>query len=220
MSLTRIVVDLETVPTAVALATAPPEEWLTKGIRDNFKPETAEKYRAENEASWAAEIARRASLDWRLGKVCAAGFTTADHLFIGKGDDERQILTDLWAHLAAYPKNVLVGFNLRGFDWPWLMGRSAVLGVEPSVRISESRYANRQMVDWMDILSNFGGFSLNGWTLERYAELFDLPHRPVGQGSEVFGWYQAQNWTAIGQHLEADLRTTWDLDQRLKDVYL
>ena len=66
--------DLETAPLAESLKLPVPQDWLLATVRSNFRPETAEKYKAIQVKAWPAEIAKRAALDWRLGQITAIGF--------------------------------------------------------------------------------------------------------------------------------------------------
>lgn len=98
--------DIETAPTARALALEPTEEFLNKGIRENFKPETAMLHREKNEEAWGEEIAKRGALDWRLGRIVAAG-TAKSHIsggvpvvhvdisVVAPEDDARQLSHEL-----------------------------------------------------------------------------------------------------------------------------
>lgn len=65
--------DIETAPSPRALALPPNEEFLGRGIRENFKPETVQSYRERNAEEWPDEIAKRGALDWRMGTIVAAG---------------------------------------------------------------------------------------------------------------------------------------------------
>lgn len=220
-----IIFDIETCPTPRALAMPPDEAWLTPPATYT-KADTIAAYRAKQEESWPAERARRASLDPRLGRICAIG--TASHgnpyirAWIAPDEtEERTALAEWWEYIAINGREVqLVGFACNGFDLPWILMRSALLRVPAPRRISVNRYdpSRTDCLDWADLLSNFGGLSSKGWTLDRYADWFGLPHT-IGTGADVAAWVEAGEWGKVAEHLEADLRTTRALDALLRPVY-
>lgn len=75
-----MVFDIETRPSDSTLAMDPPEDFLVKGSRANFKPDTMEKHREGQARLWPAAAAKAGSLDWRRGQVLTfgAGYWTAD----------------------------------------------------------------------------------------------------------------------------------------------
>ena len=215
-----VVLDIETTATDAALALEPDESWLTAGIRDNFKPETVEKYRADNLAKWPAELARRASLDWRLGRIVAVGIRLydAEQFCICDAMEETALLEAAWGILAPI-KGPLVGFNIRNFDLPWLLGRTAANSLKAQRSWDARRYGGGNVIDWMDILSNYGSFSGSGWSLSRYAEWFQLGE-PYGAGADVAGWWANQQYEEIQKHCMADLEITYAMHQQFAPAFL
>lgn len=267
MTLSRpcFVFDLETAPTTEALQLRPDEDYLNRGIREDFKPETVAKYQQRNASEWPREIEKRASLDWRLGQIVAGGTAqlSPEHegvlvrLAISVGDPEYYIgpaalqtrlaealeregvrgvhispavcrgeevlLEALWNLLrldSNMPLSLCGGFNIRNFDLPWLLGRSAARGVPPTRRFNPSRYSNSDVVDWAELLAWQGAFPTKGWALEQYAEWFKLPHRPWGSGAEVPRLWFEGDLTSVATHLMFDLLTTLDLHLRFAPAYL
>lgn len=223
-----LVIDIECAPTDRALEMPCPEDWLTRGIKDNFKPDTIERYRAENLASWPEEVTRRASLDWRLGRVVAVGFKMSEgteHVYCGQS--EGLLLRTLWEFIRLERQRLerqdfqLVGFNIAGFDWPWILGRSAALRILPTRKFSYNKWSpeRSEIIDWQDILCNHGSFASKGYSLDTYAEIFGLP-RTVGEGKDVPEWFRTGQLAKIEEHLAGDLRTTAALDQLFRPVFL
>lgn len=115
----------------------------------------------------------------------------------------------------AHKVEPLVGFGLWDFDLPWLLGRSAIVGTEPSRHFPlHKRYPDDAVVDWADRLSFHGAFSRDGWTLARYADLFDLKPKPFGEGSEFPDRFARGDYGWCIRHLVHDLVCTLDLDRR------
>lgn len=212
-----IVVDLETA--AIGEPPPAPEEYLAR-VGSATKPETIERKRAENLASWPDAWRKQSALDWRLGQIICLGVAVNGVVTVSSQMTEAKLLAAWWGNLDDYSDFQVAGFGIRSFDLPWLYGRSAVHGIQPSRILSENRYHHHKVVDWQDVLSSYGGMSLTGWTLGAYADLFQLEHRPNGTGVDVGAWAQARDWANIVTHCEADLRTTWDLDRRCRPVFL
>lgn len=85
--------------------------------------------------------------------------------------DEKQILEKFWETIKPY--NYFISFNGRSFDAPYLMIRSAILGVKPSKNLLSNRYLNLQKydavhVDLLDQLTFYGAtrrkFNLHFWS--------------------------------------------------------
>lgn len=233
--------DIETIPSAKALAMEPPEEWLVKGVRENYKPETVEAHRAKQRAGWAAEIAEQAALDWRLGSIVAIGHWIPDaepwiglvspsrprpHLGLITGGvvvdicsypTEQNLLQAAWTVLRQTRK--LVGFGIQRFDIPWLLGRSGALGVPATRPIDNRRYNGGDVFDWADLLASYDWSAAKGWTLARYAEWFELEDRPWGSGADIRGWVEAGDLESVARHLVSDLRTTAALHARFAPAF-
>lgn len=218
-----IVVDIETVPTDRALAREADESYLMAGVASTWGDEAVAKHRAKRAALWAKELPKIASLDWRLGRIACIGLYNPDldGAPVALADqDERKLLESFWELLAGTTDQI-VGFNIRNFDWPYLVGRSAMQSVKASRVVSASRYGfNNAILDWADVLSNYGAADMKGWTLEAYAVAFDLPHRPIGTGADVWPAWQAGEIGKIRDHCVADLAVTLDLDARCRPSFL
>lgn len=215
-----VVFDLETVAGDAALAMQPDESWLMKDVRDNFKPETVEKYRVDNAAKWPDEIGKRAALDWRLGRIVAAGTKwRGEDVQVCVNADERALVSWIWERLGDV-RPALVGFNIRNFDMPWLWGRTGALGLQAGSGFDARKYGGGDVIDWSDILSNYGSFEMRGWSLSRYAEWFELGIEPHGTGADVAQWWAEGKHEEIAKHLTRDLEMTWGLHHRFAPSFL
>ncbi|MEK7462415.1 MAG: ribonuclease H-like domain-containing protein, partial [Patescibacteria group bacterium] len=82
--------------------------------------------------------------------------------FVAKERTERGILEDFWEGALSY--DVFVTFNGRAFDVPFLLHRSIVNGVTPTIAFNQqNRYLTRQTlpyhVDLMDEFTMYGAMS-------------------------------------------------------------
>lgn len=100
-----------------------------------------------------------ASLVPEHGRIVAFGmgdhFETDAYLCEGV-DDERRYLREFWRRVEGNVK--VVGWNVAGFDLPFVFARSIVLGVEPTRRIDTRPYETPGVCDLM--LARYGN---RGW---------------------------------------------------------
>jgi 3'-5' exonuclease len=83
---------------------------------------------------------------------------------------EEVMLGEFWR--AVTPFQRLITFNGRLFDSPFLMLRSALLGVQPSRNLMPYRFSAREHCDLLDQLSFYG--ATRRFTLETYCRGFNI----------------------------------------------
>jgi len=142
----RIALDIETAPTPEQLALIPQPEVKTGNLKDPAKIK-------EKEDGARAEQLSKAALDPHFSRILAvalahperAGFPISRVIIrdrTGNAADqdaaERDLLCQVWQVLGASADQI-VTFNGAGFDIPYLMRRSLLLGVRP-VRIEIDRH--------------------------------------------------------------------------------
>ena len=163
-----IVFDVETGPLAESELSAllppfDPAEVRTGNLKDPAK--IAEKI-AEAEANHRREFFDRAALDPLTGRVVAIGMLVfpeirgqrpevgaegGECVIIGH-EDEARTLREFWQHTQAEMgrMNPMIGFNIFGFDLPFLFRRSWKLRVPVPFGIRRGRYWGDQMIDLRD----------------------------------------------------------------------
>lgn len=97
-------------------------------------------------------------LERDLGSVYFVGKTKdesfEDDNFSYKSRTEKELLEDFWETVSQY--DVLVSFNGRAFDIPFLYIRSIALDVKPTVEIARNRYVTKQSVPYhVDLYDEF-----------------------------------------------------------------
>ena len=162
-----IVFDLETGPLAESELSAllppfDPAEVKTGNLKDPAK--IAEKI-AEAEANHRRDFIERAALDPLTGRVVAIGVMTFDArgeqpAAFGKGgkffiighDDEARTLFEFWELTRGVQgrTNPMVGFNIFGFDLPFLFRRSWKHRVPVPFGLRRGRYWSDQLIDLRD----------------------------------------------------------------------
>ncbi len=154
-----IIFDVETGPLAeselVAMMPAfDPAEVKCGNLKDPAK--IAEKI-AEAEANHRRDFFDKAALDPLTGRVVAIGMVLADgHQDFDEGkfviighDDEARTLREFWEALRSDMGRVnpVIGFNIHGFDLPFLIRRSWKHRVSIPFGIRRGRYWSDQVCD-------------------------------------------------------------------------
>ena len=128
----------------------------------------------EKHDEWLGKAALCAS----TGRVVAIGVSTFPEnalSIIGTENpaDEARVISDFWHIVHKNPSSRLVGFNSNGFDLPFLMRRSMLLGIPFPHDIREGRYWSRRCIDLME-----------AWTLGIYGERISLDRLSKAFGLE------------------------------------
>ena len=120
----------------------------------------------------------------------------------------RALLLHFWE--AAGRARQLITFNGRGFDCPFLLVRSAVNRVHPTVDLMPNRYSN-QHVDVMDQLTWFGAFRRR-FSLDVWCDALgvDQPKREV-HGGDVAELYEAREYLRVARYCLGDAMATFKL---------
>jgi hypothetical protein len=155
----QTVFDIETGPLDEATILARcPEPKIPKNIKD---PEKIQARKDEHRT----KVVDTAALDARLGRVVAIGFTNSIHLIDEQGGEqggeslsldnrEALLLRHFWNSYEATHEvgGKLIGFNIFGFDLPFLVRRSLLLGVEvPRGVMERNRYWSPTFVDLLEL---------------------------------------------------------------------
>lgn len=123
-----------------------PEFTAPGNLRD---PEKIKGAIAEKRADWYD----RAALDATTGRVLCIGLIEGSVWSLLKDDDEKRVLLLFWEWMKdhLHHGNTVVGFNSHGFDLPFLLRRSWLLGVPVLHNVREGRYWHRQLCDLMEV---------------------------------------------------------------------
>lgn len=134
---------------------------------------------------------------------------------------EKEIINNFWKLAQEY--NIFVTFNGRAFDAPFLMVRSAILGIRPSKNLLANRYLSLQpyAAKHIDLFDQFGfyGASRTRSALHFWAKAFDLPSPKDGgiTGDDVGRlWAEGKIFDIIKYNL-GDLRVTSALYKKWED---
>jgi hypothetical protein len=222
-----IVFDLETGPLAESELSAllppfDPAEVKTGNLKDPAK--IAEKI-AEAEANHRRDFIERAALDPLTGRVVAIGVMTFDargeagpafgnggKFYIIGHDDEARTLFEFWELTRGGQGRMtpLVGFNIFGFDLPFLIRRSWKHRVPVPFGLRRGRYWSDQLIDLRDT-----------WQLgDRQARgSLDSIAKHLGVGAKNGdGKAFAELWKSDRKQAEAYLRNDIELTAKVADA--
>jgi DNA polymerase elongation subunit (family B) len=144
--------------------------------------------------------------------------TSSDGLFTFVGDTEAAYLAEFWSAIVRFDR--FVTFNGRGFDGPFLMLRSAALGIPVSKNLCGYRYALRPHTDLLDVLSLFG--AARKWNLDFACKAFGV-ESPKEQGMDGFSvgpFYRSGRLREIALYCRRDVEATARLFAKLEKTLL
>lgn len=126
---------------------------------------------------------------------------------------EAEILDTFWKIAQKYGE--FITFNGRGFDAPFMMIRSAVNGIAPSVDLMEGRYTYQQRgvkhIDLYDQLTFYGATSKKG-SLHLFCRAFDIKSpKEGGGGNEVAELFKKKEYEKIARYNMGDVIATKEL---------
>ena len=135
--------------------------------------------------------------------------------YIYKPRTEKEMLKSFWAGASKYKE--FVSFNGRQFDVPFLIIRSAIHKIRPSVNLMVSRYlANRSYgpahIDLQDQLSFYGAVRRKG-SLHLYCNAFGIksPKAEGITGDDVSRLFKEKKYAEIAEYNSWDLTATTEL---------
>lgn len=125
-----------------------------------------------------------------------------------KGLSEKEMLESFWR--IAKNINQFITFNGRNFDVPFLMLRSALLKVKPTINLMTERYGNTH-IDLLEQLTFFG--TTRKFNLDFYCNAFGIesPKSKDISGMEVKNLYEAGRIKDIAVYCSKDIYATFQL---------
>lgn len=144
--------------------------------------------------------------------------TSSDRLFRFIGDTEPSFLAEFWKAIARFQR--FVTFNGRSFDGPFLMLRSAVLGIPVTKNLAGYRYSLKPHTDLLDVITFFG--ASRKWNLDFACKAFGIesPKEQGMDGYTVGPYYRAGRLREIALYCRRDVEATARLFQKLEKTLL
>jgi 3'-5' exonuclease len=144
--------------------------------------------------------------------------TSSDGRFTFVGDTEPVFLAEFWKAMRRFQR--FVTFNGRGFDGPFLMLRSAALGIAATRNLVGYRYSLRPHTDLLEAISFFG--ASRKWNLDFACKVFGV-ESPKEQGMDGFSvgpYYRAGRLREIALYARRDVEATAGLYRKLEKTLL
>lgn len=128
---------------------------------------------------------------------------------------EEKMLKDFWSGSEKYEE--FISFNGRGFDAPFLLVRSAVHQIRPTVDLMSNRYLSSQKwgvkhVDLLDQLTFYGAVRKKG-NLHLWSRAFGIksPKSDGVTGDDVGRLFKEKKFLEIAKYNVGDLKATKEL---------
>ena len=124
---------------------------------------------------------------------------------------EKDIVEGFWKAIGHYTQ--FITFNGRGFDCPFMMLRSAVLGVRAARNLMGNRYSTNEHCDLLEQLSFYG--AIRKYNLDFYCKSFGIKSpKSVTSGLDMGPLFQAGKYREIAEYCLGDVRATAELYRR------
>lgn len=205
MKTTTVVLDIETV--AQPLDSFP--ESCQDYIQERFKGQRKDR-----------TIEDMMCLDPDFGQIVTIQFFMFDNVEKTGGItlQEPDLLHDFWSFMGGRSNSnpTIVTFNGKSFDIPYILKRSAYLGVKPTINIPTKRYSTSPHFDIAEVLSGFDMSKMK--KLGIYCDLFGIKHK-IADANKVGEWFRNGEFDRITKHCREDVRATAELYEKIKDYY-
>lgn len=213
----KVVFDIETVGFPLESFDEKQQEYLMKFAKtDEEKIEATQKL---NLSPLTAKIIAIGMLnpDSNQGKVLYDApreepWSSEDGLVQFVPCEEREMLEDFWKTIAHYGQ--FITFNGRAFDCPFIMLRSALLGVKATKNLMPYRYASSEHCDLMEQFTFYG--AVRKFTLDFYCKAFNIqsPKASGITGLDLGPLYNEHRYRAIAEYCIGDVKATSELYHR------
>jgi 3'-5' exonuclease len=208
-----LVLDIETVGQGIDEIPERALDYLYRALeRDSPDPQEIERRRED--------LISRLGLDPTTGRVVCVGVFDADGAFERTFTDssERDLLGSFWRFLAEVQPSLVVTFNGKRFDVPYLNIRSAIQGLAPEVVIPFEPWSRAPHFDVREALE--GDDRRRRGSLDYFCAIFGIASpKEEMDGSQVAGAFAEGRIDDIARYCLADCRATAALYRRLAPFY-
>lgn len=126
---------------------------------------------------------------------------------------EPEIIERFWEVIKRYDQ--FITFNGRTFDCPYIMIRSAILGIKPTKNLMPYRYDDTIHIDLLDQLTFYGAMKKR-FNLHMWCRAFGIksPKEDGVTGDDVKDLYNKKRYIEIARYCLGDLVATKELYER------
>lgn len=172
------------------------------------------------------EMIEKAALDADYGRILSIGYSSGDgdnvHVMVNEdvypdcflyNNSEEQMLKAFW-NLFKECGGACVGYNILGFDLPYLMRRSMALGVKLPFIPNLAKYRTEPITDLMMIIYNWGSDKYK--SLKQVAKLYGIENGAPEVGGSMVSGLDAEQLIA---YQISDVKMVMALYEKMNGVY-
>ena len=139
-------------------------------------------------------------------------FSSEDGLMEFVSASEKEMLEEFWKTITHFDQ--FITFNGRSFDCPYVMLRSAILGVKPARNLLPYRYSHQEHCDLLEQLTFYN--SVRKFNLDFYCKGFGIksPKDDGITGLDLGPLFSAGKFREIAEYCAGDVQATAELYQR------
>lgn len=222
----QVVFDIETVSIPFEEFDEAQQQYLLKWAEREETPERQERKREEllsqlNLYPLTAQVAAIGMLnvESQKGRVYyqapeRESWQSDDGLIGYESGSEPEILRKFWEDIRSYKQ--FISFNGRGFDCPFLLLRSAILGIKPSRNLMPARFSSEH-IDLLEQLTFYG--TMRRFSLDFYCKAWGIAS-PKGRfsGPQMNTLFREGKYREIAQYCLDDVRATAELYRRWREL--
>jgi len=137
--------------------------------------------------------------------------------FLYISGDEKKVLDKFWEYITRFDD--FITFNGRSFDCPFVMLRSAVLGIRPTRDLmAGTRYQTPHHVDLLEELTYHG--TTRKFNLDFYCKSFGIesPKSHGVTGYDINDYFRAKRFAEIAEYCMGDVIATAQLYRKWKEL--
>jgi len=195
---------------------------------------TAEPFEAR--LFWKTEEEFRATAtDANLGRLLCIGYSEQDETgrLVSHGcfgyraetkdfePDEKNILSEFWIFLRGFDsaRDLLIGHNILDFDLPFIVQRSIIRGVRPSVDFYFGRYRRAPIFDTMRIWDCWKGKGATSLKKLAYALGLECPKAGGLTGENLYEAFCEGRYEEIYRYCMRDVKVTRNVWRKMNFTY-
>ncbi len=216
-SMTSVVFDIETLGFPLESFDSVQQEYLLKFA------DTQEKREIEIQKFSLSPLTARVIAIAMLNPASMSGkvfyqsdeketYTSEDGKVEFVSGDERALIQNFWKTVTHYDR--IVTFNGRAFDNPFLLLRSAIIGIRPTRNLMPYRYDSKEHCDLLEQLAFYG--AVRKYNLDFYCKVFGIksPKSEGITGLDLGDLFHEKKFRKIAEYCLGDVIATAQLYMR------